>query len=336
MLDAILKVIEENDFSPLQRQRMRKRLTKAARQGRLHFNPNMNPDTAVDWAYRICAANLMKGRYDWWGWEARSGWSWKLANEEWFYPRWDGLPCKLLVLGEQGLGDEILFLSCAQDLLDQNPDVTWEVDHRLIPIAERSFPGVRFVSRWKDDATRTPYELSDPRGEFDAYIPAGGLCKLYRHSRLDFPKTAWLLPDPSRVEHWRERVEGRVGISWAGGIGNEHFLPPEDLAAGIVNPVNLQYNASWLGAEDIECRDFDDHIALVAALDRVVSVPTALVHLCGAIGQQVEVIRPPKNVAAGGGTQLRWMFGGWNGTSDWYGPWFRTWPSLATYQQERR
>ena len=331
MLPALLKVIEEQSFSSLKVQRTRKRLEKARRQGRLHVNPGATQEQREDWAYRLCAARLMMSQYDWHGWELRSGWSWRLANEDWQFPRWDGTPGRLLVLAEQGLGDEILFLSCAEDLRRDNPDITWEVDNRLLPICRRSFPEIRFVSRWKDDEKRIALELEDRRPEeYDAYIPSGAVPKLYRRRREDFPGAAWLKPDPEAVERWRGRVGGRYGISWQGGVGNEHYLPPAALCeAG--RPINLQYNASWEGADDVECRDFDDHLAMIAALDHVNSVPTALVHICGAIGQKVDVIRPPRN-DAGAGTHLRFMFNQWNGRSDWYGPHMQLFPNLKAWE----
>ena len=64
-------------------------------------------------------------------------------------PRWNGEPIDgpLLVSGEQGLGDQILFASMLPDLAARVREVTVEVEPRLVPLFARSFPGVNVVAR---------------------------------------------------------------------------------------------------------------------------------------------------------------------------------------------
>ena len=57
--------------------------------------------------------------------------------------RWrqsEKLDGKLLVCSEQGIGDEILYLSCLPDLLKQHKAIVIECDKRWGPIFRRSFP----------------------------------------------------------------------------------------------------------------------------------------------------------------------------------------------------
>ncbi|HEY9567024.1 MAG TPA: hypothetical protein VIR38_02965, partial [Thalassobaculum sp.] len=65
-------------------------------------------------------------------------------------PRWagPGTGCgRLLVVAEQGIGDELLFLSCLPDLLHDVADPVIELDVRLHALFRRSFPGIALVPR---------------------------------------------------------------------------------------------------------------------------------------------------------------------------------------------
>src|SRR5690606_37202799 len=105
-------------------------------------------------------------------------------------PRWEGpgRPVgRLLVATEQGIGDELLFLSCLPELLRDVPDPVVELDERLHPIYRRSFPGLALVPR-------QAYRIEGGRAVFDYgrvgrdhgithYIHAGSLPGLYRNDR---------------------------------------------------------------------------------------------------------------------------------------------------------
>src|SRR5581483_9080743 len=59
-------------------------------------------------------------------------------------PRWDGRPVRgtLLVWGEQGLGDQIIYAGMVPALSRRADAVVLEVEPRLVPLFRRSFPGV--------------------------------------------------------------------------------------------------------------------------------------------------------------------------------------------------
>jgi hypothetical protein len=52
---------------------------------------------------------------------------------------------KLAIHGEQGLGDEILFLTCLAQLKDRAEEIEIEVAPRLVKLIQHSFPGSRFT-----------------------------------------------------------------------------------------------------------------------------------------------------------------------------------------------
>jgi hypothetical protein len=83
-------------------------------------------------------------------------------------------------------------------------------------------------------------------------------------------------------------------------------LNPEDLMREDAVYINLQYlkhpEGKWGevlpdGVTDLGLNpltDLEDQFNLVAALDRVVTVTQTVSHVCGSIGKQCDVIRPPR------------------------------------------
>lgn len=295
---ALKLIFRENAPSKLKAQRLEKKIDKV-------WNADVTKDAVCRlfhkkegyqvWAYRIFAASVLLGDYDWWGWECRSGWAWKLCNKDWFYPRWDGKPCKLLVVGEQGLGDEILFISCARELAKDAGDVWWEVDDRLLPMLRKSIPEVNWITRWKNDL-REPMQIADHRGQYDAFIPAGNVPKLYRRHEKDFPGTPYLLP-----------VETCDPIPQAGFIDRAGAVMEKK--APLTGDIDLHHHASFYRE-----RTFDEYVAGLMALEEINVVPSAVVHLCGALGKPVNVVKPDR-VLGQHNTILKWYY---RNPMDWY------------------
>lgn len=204
----------------------------------------------------------------------------------------------ILLVGEQGIGDMIMFASMIPDLAADARTVACLVDKRLVRLFEASFPGIAFVTR-EPDGDWTPLAM-------------GSLGRLYRQSVRDFPRRAYLKPRPEVTERWADRLgprpQGlRIGVSWQGGLKHtqsaRRSMPLEQLSPLFDLPgcefVNLQYgdvtdevdaiNAGLSSPIRIfpkeEIEDFEELAGLVRNLDVVVSVQTSLVHLCGALGQ---------------------------------------------------
>lgn len=234
-------------------------------------------------------------------------------------PRWDGGPLEgrsLLVYSEQGIGDEIMFSSCLPDLLKQTDRCIVFCSRKLEPIFRRSFERAEVVG----------FEVPKFLGHFKRLSPApdlqlgmGTLPKFFRDSFDDFPRhQGFLRADADKVRAWRDRLDAlgpnrKVGISWKGGIHTtgrrrrtlslERLLPI--LRTGNVDFISLQYSEC---AEDIAklkrdhgitvhhwqdaIDDYDQTAALVSALDLVVTVCTAIVHLTGALGKPAWVMAP--------------------------------------------
>lgn len=232
-------------------------------------------------------------------------------------PRWteEALPSgRLLVTAEQGLGDEIMFASCIPDLVRAGAQVVLEAHPKLAPIFRRSFPAVEVRAGTQFD----PLDWAASGSGIERYIESGSLPLRLRRTRADFPEHGgYLQADAQKVCRWRARVDAlggpAVGISWRGGTdrSRRRLRSPafEDLQPLLASPgihwVSLQYDARpeeidalarmadgrlqhWQEAID----DYDETAALVAALDRTVTVCTAIVHLAGALGRPVIVMAP--------------------------------------------
>jgi Tfp pilus assembly protein PilF len=232
---------------------------------------------------------------------------------------------RLLVVAEQGLGDELMFANVLPDVLDElGPDgrLTVAVEPRLVELFRRSFPGAT-VAAHPTGRHRGKRHRSVPgvaAQSIDCWTPIASLNRRYRRSAADFPSTAgYLKPDPERVAHWRRWLgEGpsAVGITWRSGklLGERRRnFPTLDrwvplLKTPGVRFVNLQYGdcaeelralgelsgAEILQAPGLDIReDIDDLAALIGALDLVVGVGNATAALAGASGRPLVLITGP-------------------------------------------
>ena len=236
---------------------------------------------------------------------------------------------RVLLLAEQGIGDEIMFAALVPDLMQDARSVSLECDQRLVQLYARSFPQAEIVPK------QTP-PLRAP-GTFDVALPIGSLGRLYRNSAEAFPqRDRYLVPGDAITATWRERLADlggglKVGLSWRGGTNKSRRTArsiPLELWQPILDVpdarfVSLQYgdprdeiaeaNASLarpitcFAPEEIE--DFDKLAGLIAALDVVVSVQTAIVHLSGAIGQRCWVMVP---------SAAEWRYGAHGVSMPWY------------------
>jgi hypothetical protein len=238
---------------------------------------------------------------------------------------------KLIVRGEQGIGDEISYASILPDAAKDN-EITYECDGRLEGLMRRSLPGVKVVGTRFDEVKGFDYEA-----DFDAFALVGSLAMEYRREDKDFPRVGYLKPDSERVFQWKallDTIPGRkVGIAWTGGLDNtfkhrrsftlEALLPI--LKTPGVTFVALQYNDCSEEIAEFEKKygitikywpraagksvDYDETAALVSCLDCVVSTTTAIVHLCGALGKKAYVLVPKRN---------RWFYSSKGPEHRWY------------------
>ena len=263
-----------------------------------------------EWMLRLCMASLMEGQYDWEGWGLRKPRDLLIPD---LAPWWDGEPVdNLLILGEQGLGDEILFASLFNEVRASH--ITVECDKRLIGIFGRNFPNIEFIGRkhYVEGKWGTDDSWADDR-VWDAQTLMGDLPTWYRRSKEDFLSA----PDSYLEAEVDSRYLGMTGYSWVGRQGAVDLKPGS-------NGLSLQYGVDdhiGLLVPDIDLKDdIDGLFSIIAGLKKVISVPTTVVHIAGALGIPTEVVMPKRGMDHGGfdkvNNSLNWRFN-YNG-SDWH------------------
>jgi tetratricopeptide (TPR) repeat protein len=246
-------------------------------------------------------------------------------------PRWEpgaDLAGKtLLVVGEQGLGDEILFANVLPDVIEAlGPDgrLVLAVEARLVSLFQRSFPQAQ-VSAHATYALGTRPARAAPNvddiASIDLWTPIAGLMRQFRRSREDYPETpGYMAADPQRVAFWREKLDAlpgrKVGLLWKSGITKDarhrYFAGFEDWAGVLRQPglsfVNLQYGdcaeeLDWarreLGVEiwqppglDLK-QDLEGVAALACAVDLVAGFSNASFNIAAACGAPAWLVTVP-------------------------------------------
>ena len=254
------------------------------------------------------------------------------------YPVPNGIPywmgenvSSLYIRGEQGVGDEISFASCIPDALAETPNIALECDAKLEGLFRRSFPLAKVYGTRKTDSRDWMEDY-----QFDAHCLSGTLLRYYRQKRADFKGTPYLVADHERRVQWKALLDmlpgKKVGIAWTGGLGNT-FRSRRSLTLEAMLPLLKTPGISWVSLQYLdptdeiqdfedahgikihhwkraaESADYDDQAALIMELDSVVSVTTAVVHLCGALGKEAHVLVPSKP---------RWFYGLTGSRLPWY------------------
>jgi len=250
------------------------------------------------------------------GWEFYEVGLGKKYRKEWTYPfgeeRWDGSKKKVVIIyGEQGLGDEILFASIFNEAIEDCEKIIIDCDPRLEGLFKRSFPEAAvFGTRQQKDGVFWNVGVS----KVDSRCSMGTLPKFYRNSDDQFPGGPYLIADPDRRVQWRALFDSqpprlKIGIAWTGGTiqsgRKNRCIPFEDLKRLCedlsVFWVSLEYLDPDERTRDIpihhwkrgtDTEDYDDTAALVKELDLVICVPTTVTHLAGALGKETWCLVP--------------------------------------------
>lgn len=268
-----------------------------------------------EWMLRLCMANLINRDYDWEGWGLREPRDLLIPD---LAPWWGGEKVEsLLILGEQGLGDEILFASLFEDVRQWADNITVECDSRLVNIFSRNFPDIEFIGRthYNEGFWGTDDSWADGRS-WTAQTLMGDLPTWFRRDKREFPSgKAYLISDVD------SRYSGMVGYSWIGRQGSAD-INITDKEKGL----SLQYgveNHLGLNVPDIDLKnDIDGLFGVIAGLEKVVSVTTTVVHIAGALGVPVELVLPKRGMNHGGfedmkvNNSLNWRFH--DRGSDWH------------------
>lgn len=240
----------------------------------------------------------------------------RFANYPW--PRWQGEPLtgkRILLVGEQGLGDQIQFARFIEPLAASGAAVELVCHPALVSLLA-STPGLQAC------------HASVPPGEqFDFWSP---LLSVPLHLGCEDALQCWSYPylqaDAAKRSQWCEQLAAwagskkKIGLVWRGSAGNAtdriRSIPTTEI---LELPRRLGEQAMFFslhkddatsGELELICRsgiiplgdmlnDFSDTAALICELDLVVSVDTAVAHAAGALGH-------PLHVLLAAGIEWRW------------------------------
>lgn len=247
----------------------------------------------------------------------------KVPASELRLPEWRGESLKrmrLLVRAEQGVGDQLMFMSLMPDLIARaqidKGSVILECEPRLVPLAERSFPDARVKPQILTGMNGIPtadYAWLKNMGGANAATLIGSLPRWLRGDIASFPhEHVFLVPDPAERKAWREKFLGlgakpAIGICWrsgkTGGHRSAQYAPLRAWAAflrelpGAI--VSCQYDATpeeITALEEASGRqifappfldqkqELDRTAAMLSELDLLVSAPTAVSWLGAGVG----------------------------------------------------
>lgn len=222
---------------------------------------------------------------------------------------WRGEPltdAALFVCEEQGLGDTLQFVRYLPWVRKRCARVVLRCAASLVPLlAGPEGIDIEAAGSGGGQGARAA----------DRFVPLLSLPGIFGTTVSSVPASIpYLFADPQRQARWRERMPGqglRAGLVWAGnpGHGNDRHrsCPLESLV-----PLLEVAGVKWFGlqkgegAEQVEglpptrrfvnlgpdLADFADTAAVVANLDLVVTVDTAVAHLAGAMGKPTWVLIP--------------------------------------------
>jgi len=212
----------------------------------------------------------------------------------------------VLVWGEQGIGDQIIYGTLLETVRELSGQVTAMVEPRLIPLFERSMPDIEFLTNTSQI----------PADKHEAQIPFASLGASLIETKEDivrYAKRNYLKADPEKVAKLHDELgitndDYVVGVSWVSAahkIGPHKSMTLDELMPVFSIPgikfVNLQYGHVKQDLRDfkakygieilqssVDCwKDIDGLAALCQLCDAIVSISSSTVHLAGALGVPV-------------------------------------------------
>ncbi len=257
-------------------------------------------------SYSIALTQLLQGNWTegWRGYELR----WKCASfrsprRDFIQPMWDGADPQgrtILLHSEQGFGDTIQFVSLATLVAGRGAKVIVVCQPELRRLVS-TVAGVDRVMGW-----------DEPLADFDLHCPLLSLPYLLGLKLEQLPVAMAYVSAPAPdVEKWRQKLLDfpgvlKVGLCWSGGPHPRSRSIPLAAMTSLADVAGTRFFSLQRGehsAEDRAARealklvdytdqlnDFADTAGLIANLDLVISVDTAVAHLAGAMQKPVYML----------------------------------------------
>ena len=200
---------------------------------------------------------------------------------------------KILVLNEQGFGDELLF-SRGLNLL-QGKDFNWQVYPEMIDLFNESFTGSFFTDRVLSREFVMAHDGWISTGElFTLYTLNKGFEPIFINSQEGNPRKVGLCLSSNPNAKIAQKKS--IPIEWF-----------EPLVANYENIewISLQYNNPIHFATQPDLGTFLDTKKVIDELDIIITVDTAVAHLAGAMNKKVIMVYKEY-------FDWRWLFQFWN------------------------
>lgn len=266
--------------------------------------PDFAPARFVEASVRLALGDFAAG---WRGYEWRWGGALAGQRRKLVAPLWlgkDALAGKTILLhAEQGFGDTIQFVRYAPLLSAHGARVVLEVQPQL----------VRLLAGMSGIACVLPRRA--PLPHFDFHCPLLSLPLALGTELETIPAVIpYIAPPAEAVAAWRDRLPQRrplIGVVWSGERAHENDLNRSIRLAALaplfdlpdVQFVSLQHDVREDDAPLLQSRaevlqigrefaDFADTAAVIAQLDAVIAVDTAVAHLAGAMGKPLFLLLP--------------------------------------------
>ena len=216
----------------------------------------------------------------------------------------------VLIIGEQGIGDEIIYGSFINEFKDMCLKLTVALDERLISLFSRFSPDIRFINK-KETFEKVSY---------DHYVYVSNLSKFLRPDIESFKHVfkPYIKPDFERTNKIRSLIRTNerkiIGIAWKSQnekIGHNKSVSLETLLPILKLPnvtfLDLQYGDTTKEKEDLfrkygvkifsykevdNFNDIDGLASLIEICDTVISISNATIHIAGALGKKAYLLLP--------------------------------------------
>ncbi len=253
----------------------------------------------------------------------------------------------ILIHAEAGMGDNIAFSRFLRNFVAKGYHVRYEAHPEMLDLMQRSFPEVEVIPRAPDFPGAIGIK------NFDYHLPLGSMAHVLGMDLDTIPTfDHYLTPNPELVNKYAgllPSIGKKVGLCWSSGIReygiwiaeygrrkSMHFNTlspllklPKAFVSLQVGPERAQMEG-WqaIGIHDVlpEKPNWDDTAALIANLDLVITVDTAVAHLAGAMGKPTWLMMQQDGAS--------WHFmterpgAPWNERSPWY-------PSIRIFRQKK-
>ena len=210
----------------------------------------------------------------------------------------------LLVHAERGFGDTLHFVRYVPLLAERGAKVILEVQSQRKALLSQTAGASAVIGR------------GEPLPPFDRHCPLLSLPLAFRTQPETIPANVpYIAADRGRVAHWAAQLSNfagktKVGLVWAGNssasaIDARRSMSLNDFAplAGLTDIALFSLQKGEPAAQALQPPDglslidptseligFEDSAALIANLDLVISVDTAVAHLAGALGKPVWIL----------------------------------------------